>query len=206
MMTFFTVLLIVCSLIICRILFFSHSLEVKPQPEESRVLNDREISPEEKATRELIGDNKYEEMASHVSHLLKKHAGESFRTVMLTAGSIERNALHILHSLLPGDAVRLQNNTRHGIPDVGVYAGEERIGRLLLDDATEALDVLTNSKVTGSYVAEQNSYGDASEKIAVKLIIFFTSLDTVNTPARRASDTPYKVVYRGPRPIVIYQN
>lgn len=163
-------------------------------------------SAEEMETRELIGDKRYEEMSRHVSELLERHKKDTFKSVMLTAGSIERNAIRTLHSLLPGDPVRLQDNSRNGIPDVGVYVGDERVGRLLLDDATEALKAMTGTLVTGAYVAEQNSYGENSNSISVKIIIFYTS---AAIPDRQATDplkTPYKIIYRGLRPIVIYQN
>lgn len=205
MMTLFTILLIICSLVLIGLLYFDNPVHKKVKSDTSSSRNSR-ISPEEQATRELIGDRKYDEMKYHVSKLLNKHADDSFKTVMLTAGSIDRNALHILHSLLPGDTVRLQDNTRYGIPDVGVYVGEERIGRLLLDDATDALDAMTGHFVTGSYVAEQNSFGDESENISVKLIIFYTSAAIHEGPKDNPAKSPYKIIYRGLRPIVIYQN
>lgn len=207
MMTVLTVLLAACCLLTLG-LIFSPSFRTGKEVEESvgerpetEMLN---VSPEERATRELIGDKKYDEMSHHVSQLLKRHATDSFRTVMLTAGSIERNAMKTLHSLLPGDPVRLQDNTRHGIPDVGVYVGEERIGRLLLDDATEALKTINSKLVTGTYIAEQNSFGESPD-ISIKLIIFYT---TAELPADAAGSlkTPYKKIYNGLRPIVIYQN
>lgn len=207
MMTFLTAILVVCILTIIGLLVFNNPLRFRQNkysaasasvPAETR-------SPEEQATRELIGDSKYEEMSHHVSELLKRHANDKYKTVMLTAGSVERSALKTLHSLLPGDAVRLQDNTRHGIPDVGVYVGEERIGRLLLDDAVDALEALHGTMVTGAYIAEQNSYGEASNTISLKLIIFYTS-NVPESVKRDPKKAPYKIVYRGMRPIVIYQN
>ncbi len=206
MITTLTVLLIASILTIVVLLSYDSPL-FRAMPEEAaQVTAANHRSAEEQATRDLIGDEKYEAMSHHVSELLKRHANDNFKTVMLTSGSIDRTALSTLHSLLPGDSVRLQDNTRHGIPDVGVYVGEERIGRLLLDDATEALEAITGTMVTGAYVAEQNSYGDESDSISVKLIIFFTSARVPAEVKDGSSRTPYKVVYRGLRPIVIYQN
>ena len=207
-MTALTVLLAVCCILTLGLIFSPTLRKREEENEVTAAISGTEVksvSPEEKATRELIGDSRYEEMSHHVSELLKRHADDSFRTVMLTAGSIERNAMKTLHSLLPGDAVRLQDNTRHGIPDVGVYAGDVRIGRLLLDDATEALKTINSKLVTGTYIAEQNSYGDASQDISLKLIIFYTSAEIPGN-AVKSLKSPYKIIYNGLRPIVIYQN
>lgn len=201
-MTVLTVILVV-SVALTTILLLSDSSRTRKRAES---FSRSAISPEEAATRSLIGDRKYEAMSRQVSALLKRHANDKFRTVMLTAGSIDRNAMRTLHSLLPGDPVRLHDETSHGVADVGVYYGEERIGRLLLDDANEALEAIKGTLVTGAYIAEQNSYGEQSPEIAVKLIIFFTSMELPASHAEDPLKTPYKITYDGLRPIVIYQN
>lgn len=164
-----------------------------------------ELSSEE-YTRRLIGDEAYARMEKKVEHILRYHRGEKSINVSLTAGPDTEHGREELHRLLPGDPLWMRKNVEGGMDVIDVYSGGYRIGRLMLDDAAKALRIMRTSILTGSYVAEQNCWGNCDD-VALGIILFHSSPEEYE--ARRHSEAgalPYRIVIEGEDPMVLYQN
>lgn len=130
-----------------------------------------EMDPKEAATRQLIGDEAYEKMVARVDEVIRRHQRDNCISVALTSGPDNEKGWKELNRILPGDPVWLKKSSHDGVDCVDVFSGGFRIGRLMLTAAGKVFDVLDNAIVTGSYVAEQNSWGD-SNVVAMRIIIF----------------------------------
>lgn len=139
---------------------------------ETEKLPEKEISPEEKATRNLLGDDVYDNMVKRVDAVLSRHSGDRSVSIPLTMGPDSLAGEEELHRLLPGDPLWLRKANYDGMDIVEVFSGGFRIGRLLTSDAMRALQVMDNDTVTGSYVSEQNSWGDCDTSF-LRLVLFY---------------------------------
>lgn len=181
-------------------------------------------SPAEKATRRLIGDEAYERMHARVSELISHHRKDAAADIWLAAAPDDETGRHRLHTLLPGMPLSLKDVSDGGISAVEVYSDDICVGRLLLTEAEKALAITSGYRVTGTYVAEQNAYGD-SDELSLKIVMFYRQSavsddaadeeTVVPTPEKtdnslpalsRALDSEYKHIVRGGHPMVFYQN
>lgn len=144
-------------------------------------------------------------MTARIADIISNHRCDSTRTVALTGGPESEEGAARLHDLLPGDSLHLRDSSAPGVARVNVYSDDILIGHLLLEDAERALSVMHSMLVTGVYVAEQNCYGDV-DAVALNVIIFYAVPVLDGNEVAPASDTPYKLIFNGDRPIVVYQN
>lgn len=162
-----------------------------------------EMSVAERETRRLLGDQAYDEMVERVKRLLHNHDGQKSVTVNLTGGPSNAKGRERLHSLLPGDPLWLRENSIEGVRNIDVYSSGYKIGALMLNDADTVLEVMDTAKITGAYVAEQNSYGE-SDMVSLRVILFFIPDAEESKAARRAhlfaeatKLSPYKITLQG---------
>lgn len=172
-----------------------------------------EMSEAERDTRQLLGDKVYDDMVARVKTLLDIHDGEESSSVSLTVGPSDGNGRERLHSLLPGDKLRLEENCKDGVRQIEVYSDEYRIGALMLTDAEVVLDIMEHSRITGVYVAEQNSYGE-SDVVSMRVIVFYTADAEESRAGQRErlfadirKMSPYKITVEGNgHSYTLYQN
>lgn len=139
---------------------------------DTSALSDSELSDSEQSTRMLIGDEAYDRMVARVDKILKRHASDRSLNVGLTSGPTTPAGWKELTSLLPGNPLWLRRSDKGEVKCVEVFSGGYKIGELMLEDARIVSNVLDDNVVTGSYVAEQNSYGD-SDVVSMRVILFF---------------------------------
>lgn len=195
-----TDLLIMCLLS----LTLSLALLFKVRTSRRRLVRHEDTDGSYTSTRRLIGEEAYREMNRRVESLLGKHKADECISVNLTCGPDNEQEAAELHHLLPGEPVNLSRCSSGGMDCIDVYSRGFRIGRLVLKDADDAIEVMNKSSVTGAYVAEQNCYGESSE-IALRIVIF-------HSPERKYDansafcDKPYKIRFNGATPIELIQN
>lgn len=131
------------------------------------------------ATRLLIGDDAYEKMIHAIDNLLKRHMDDRCLSVELTGGPETSQGWESMGTLLPGDPVALRPNRHAGVPCVDVYNGDDRIGRIMFEDAASVWKVLDAADLTGAYVAQQNSFGN-SDVASMRIIVFYKDRLKVN--------------------------
>ena len=123
-------------------------------------------------TIDLIGEEAYDRMTEQIGKVLKRHESHCCTIVNLTCGPDSREGSEELHSLLPGVELNLVACSQEGLDCIDIYHNGARIGRLLLDDADQLFDIMKSSRITGTYVAEQNCYGiETSHQMCI--IVFY---------------------------------
>lgn len=147
----------------------------------------RQMSQEEAATRELIGDDAYEDMVRRVDDIVSRHSSDRFVSVALSSGPKSLEGWKALCSLLPGDAVGLKFRDVDGLRIIDVLSNDVRIGSVLLTAADRLMSDVGGDAITGAYVAEQNSYGD-SNVAAMRIIVFHSARSESLSPTLRRSD------------------
>lgn len=147
----------------------------------------RQMSKEEAATRELIGDDAYEDMVRRVDDIVSLHSSDRFVSVSLSSGPESPDGWKALRRLLPGDAVGLKFRDVDGLRIIDVLCDDVRIGSVLLTAADRLMSDIGSDAITGAYVAEQNSYGD-SNVAAMRIIVFHSAHSDSLSPALRRND------------------
>lgn len=164
-----------------------------------------ESDSQENATRRLIGDEAYERMEENVRGILSGHRADRSINVSLSTGPDTPQGEQEFHSLLPGDPLWLRRSSEEGVDVVDVYSGGYRIGRLMLEAAQRVISIMDKDVITGSYVSEQNSYGDCDTS-SLGIVIFHTPRATMAAEENTSDTAPYRITVNGPRRIVLYQN
>lgn len=117
-----------------------------------------EEDPEIRHTIDLIGKGAYKEMTERIERIMKEHSGHKNCRLSLTCGPDTFDGAHELHSLLPGQPVKLLHCRAEGVETIDVYYNGVRIGRLALNEARHLLSLLEHNSIIAAYVAEQNCY------------------------------------------------
>lgn len=160
----------------------------------------------EMRTRRLIGDEAFDKMSENVDKILERHRADRSVNVQLTAGPDTPEGSAELHKLLPGDPLWLRKTVEGGMDVVDVYSGGFRIGRLMLGDAARVISVMDSAVVTGSYVSEQNGFGDCDE-ISLGIVVFHSTPQEYEARREQDADSrPWRITIEGPQRIVLYQN
>ncbi len=131
----------------------------------------------EKRTEELIGHDAYVKMIERVDKLIADHKEDGCTIINITSGSNDRDAMHELHHLLPGEPLEMSKYLEDGMECIGVYSRGMRVGSLMLKDAADYLETARNHDVTGIYVARQDCYEDYSH-LDLGIIVYFRTVPT----------------------------
>lgn len=123
-------------------------------------------------TIDLIGEEAYREMTDRISRVLKKHKEDACLFVNLTCGPDSREGSEELHRLLPGMELSLVPCSQEGLECVDVYHNGARVGRLTLTEADTLYGTMSDNRVMGAYVAEQNCYG-IEDSHQMGIIVFY---------------------------------
>lgn len=153
------------------------------------------------STRRTVQPAAPAENADHqtrVKELLDRHAADDCLTVNLTAGAHSKLGKIELCNLRSGAPLWLEHCDYSGIERVKVYSGGFMVGELLLTDAERVIDLMQNSRIHGTYVAENNSKPGGN--VDMRIVIFHeaAAVDSATASATeqamdRAMASPYKI-------------